>query len=421
MSRAIANDLSLLRVHLVHPTGNDNVRQALLALSGAGALDGFHTTIAWNAGSALTRVLPAGVREELERRGYPGIPAEMIHTHPWREGFRLLAGRMGWRELARHEKGPLRLDAVCAALDRAAGRAIDRGTTRLDAVYAYEDCALESLQAGRMRGARRFYELPIGYARAWVKLRALELEREPLWGQTIDAGAFTEARMARKDLEIAAADRVIVPSRFVAGTLVGCPARDVVVVPYGCPEPAPLTSKPRAGGPLRVLFVGHISQRKGISYLLRAMELLGGAAYLTIVGQFTHHSAELAAQLKRHNCLGTMPRDRVLDQMRSHDVLVLPTLFEGRALVVLEALAQGLPVVTTANSGCTDVVVDGASGFIVPVSSAEAIAGALMRLGEDRGLLETMREGALRMAVECSWEKYRERLLEAVLGGLDTA
>ena len=409
-------------VHLVHPTGNNNVRQALVALSEADALGGFHTTIAWDGERQLGRLLPAGVREELERRAYPEIEKGLIHTHPWREASRLAAGRFGWRSLTRHETGPLRLDAVCAALDREVGQAIERNATQIGAVYCYEDCALESLRAARRRGVACFYELPIGYGRAWVKLRALELEREPLWGQTIESAAFTEGRLARKDAEIAAADRVIVPSRFVAETLIGSAAREVVVVPYGCPPPVELETVRRGSdGPLRVLFVGHISQRKGISYLLRAMEILGGAAELTLVGQFTHQSAELARQLNRRRWMRSMPHRQVLREMQSHDVLVLPTLFEGRALVVLEALAQGLPVVTTANSGTEDVVVDGVSGLVVPTGSAVAIAEALTRLAEDRRLLEAMREGALRAAVACNWQSFRTRLLAAIAGRVGAA
>ncbi len=114
-----------------------------------------------------------------------------------------------------------------------------------------------------------------------------------------------------------------------------------------------------ASGPLRVLFVGLISQRKGISYLLRAMEQLRGTAELTLVGRLPHLRRNWHEELNRHRWIASLPREKVLEEMRNHDVLVLPTLYEGRALVVLEALSQGLPVITTLNSGAEDVVVEG--------------------------------------------------------------
>jgi len=407
-------------VLLVHPTGNDNVRQALLALTQANALTSFHTTFAWRRNSALDGLFPANLRAELARRSYPGVPENLIHASPWRELVRLVAERRGWQWLIRHETGRFRMDAVAGALDRdvadwilKAPDSAPAGISRPDAVYAHEDCALNAFRAARSLGLSCIYELPIGYVRAWLALLAEEIAREPLWGQTIDVNAYTESRLARKDAELAAADMVIVPSEFVSRSLRGSPAGKVVIVPYGCPPVADARNK-RSPGPLRVLFVGYISQRKGISYLLKAMERLNGAAELTLIGHLSHPSAELNAQLNRHRWIRTSPHEKVLEEMRSHDVLVLPTLFEGRALVVLEALSQGLPVITTLNSGTEDVVVEGLSGSIVPICSSEAIAGALAKLAENQSLLEDLSQGALRVAREFGWGRYRERLLRAI-------
>jgi hypothetical protein len=62
--------------------GNDDVRRALLALSQAGALAGFHTTLAWKPESAFAPLVPSGMRAELGRRSYPEISAKPVHTHP---------------------------------------------------------------------------------------------------------------------------------------------------------------------------------------------------------------------------------------------------------------------------------------------------------------------------------------------------
>jgi glycosyltransferase involved in cell wall biosynthesis len=413
-SQATLGDGSVL---LVHPTGNDNVRQALLALNQADALAGFHTTLVWQPNAALATLLPAGMLSELDRRSYPEIPANLVYAHPWRELIRLVAQRKGWRSLVRHQTGRFRMDSVCESLDRAVAACIIRqdGRTRPAAVYAYEDCAVESFRAARTQGSKCIYELPIGYVRAWFALLKEEVAREPLWGQTIDMNAYSEARLARKDAELEAADAVVVPSEFVSRSLRGFPAGKVTIVPYGCPpvEDSALRKRP-AAGPLRVLFVGYISQRKGISYLLRAIDQIKGAAELTLIGQFSHSSAELSAQLNRHRWIRTLPHEKVLEEMRSHDVLVLPTLCEGRALVVLEALSQGLPVITTLNSGTEDVVVEGLSGFMVPICSSEAIAAALTKLVEDRRVLEDLSQGALRIAREYGWARYRERLLRTI-------
>ena len=82
------------QVMLVHATGNANVRQALLAFEDAGILDSFQTTIAYLQDSPWGKMLPASLRAELNRRSYPGIPYEKIHSHPVREVLRLLAQKL---------------------------------------------------------------------------------------------------------------------------------------------------------------------------------------------------------------------------------------------------------------------------------------------------------------------------------------
>ena len=160
-----------------------------------------------------------------------------------------------------------------------------------------------------------------------------------------------------------------------------------------------------------MLFVGNIGQAKGISYLVDAMRKVTAPCTLTLLGRPTAMPPILQEAFCLHRWIDTVPHGQVIEIMRSHDVLVLPTLFEGRALVALEALSQGLPVITTPNSGNEDVVQDGISGFIVPIRSSDAIAARLTQLSEDRDLLATMSEQARRIASECSWKRYRARLL----------
>jgi glycosyltransferase involved in cell wall biosynthesis len=101
--------------------------------------------------------------------------------------------------------------------------------------------------------------------------------------------------------------------------------------------------------------------------------------------------------------------------MREHDVLVLPTLFEGFSLVLLEAMSQGLVVVSTANSGGGEIIEDGCNGFIVPIRDVDALVEPLAILAGDRERLQDMGNAALATARRCSWEAYRHRLIDLVL------
>jgi len=90
--------------------------------------------------------------------------------------------------------------------------------------------------------------------------------------------------------------------------------------------------------------------------------------------------------------------------------MVFPSLFEGCALVLLEALSQGVPVITTPHTGASDFLSDGEDGFIVPIRDAGAIVEKLELLARDRERLAAMSQAAICKATQRSWEQYRERL-----------
>jgi alpha-maltose-1-phosphate synthase len=407
----------------VHPTGNANVRADLAALDRAHLLARFYTTIAWREDRAGAALLPERLRRELSRRAYPGVDPRRIATMPWREGVRLLALRLDCAALTRHETGWASIDRVYAALDAKAARAIRRGGTGARGVYAYEDGALAAFGAAAAAGMRRFYELPIGYWRAARALFLEERERRPDWAATLEGLRDSAAKLARKDAELAAADHVIVPSDFVRETLGDrVPAHATIdVIPYGAPVDRPPPVRRQAPGPLRLLYVGHLTQRKGVAYLFDAMRRLGGAATLTLVGPRPAVACPaLAAELARHRWLGTVTHARVLEIMAEHDLFVFPSLFEGLALVLLEAMAQGLPVVTTRNAGGAMLVEEGGNGFLVPIRDPDAIAERVLLLAQDRERLQAMSAAARLTAERLSWQRRAERFvatIEARLGG----
>jgi len=103
-----------------------------------------------------------------------------------------------------------------------------------------------------------------------------------------------------------------------------------------------------------------------------------------------------------------------LQEIGRHDVMVFPSLFEGCALVLLEALSQGVPVITTPNTGASDFLADGEDGFIVPIRDVGAIVEKLELLASHRDLLAAMTQAAIRKAAQRSWEQYRNRLASVV-------
>jgi glycosyltransferase involved in cell wall biosynthesis len=405
---------------LSHPTGNANVRQAALALARANLLGELWTTVTWNPDGWCNSFLPAWMAELFSRRAFPPEVRMRARTLPYPEICRLTLKFIGLDSIADTRAGRFGIDTVCHRLDCEVARRIAE-MKGLSGVYAYEGSAALTFKAAVERGLPRFYDMPIGH---WKMARAIYLEeqdREPEWAGTLSGLRDDSEKAARKDEELSLASVVIVASTFARRSLddAGCGQPTVHVIPYGAPTPRVVRSDAAGGGKLRVLYVGGLNQRKGISYLIRALGMLRNAVDVTLIGMKPKQSCEaLESALRRHRWIPTLSHKGVLGEMARHDVLVLPSLFEGFGLVLLEAMSQGIPVIATPHTGAPDFVSEGRDGFVVPIRSAEAIAEKLDRLAGDRELLSEMKAAAIDTARRCSWGDYRVRLREVVSEGL---
>lgn len=401
------------KIILGHPFGNANVRQALLALFNEKLLGAFVTTLCAEHIPILP-LLPRSLRDEIRRRSFSVIPKDQIISYPGKELMRLFSVRGGRAFPAIKRLGPS-VDDVWHSLDaHLASEFCRRAGAENSTVYAYEDGALATFSS--LPHARKMYELPIGYWKSMHLLLEEERMLKPEWSATLAGLSDSPEKLERKDAELELSDQIIVPSDFVKSTLPSRWAGKAKVVSYGCPSPFPSPTNTRPSHerhPLKVLFCGSLGQRKGISYLFEAAEQMGQRIVLTVVGSEVAPCAALHNALASITWFRSLPHVKVLELMRSQDVFVFPTLFEGRALVVLEALSQGIPVITTTHSGASDVIINGRSGFLVPIRSVEAIVQALEALCDDPDLLAYMKEQALVVASQTTWAIYRDNFIRA--------
>jgi glycosyltransferase involved in cell wall biosynthesis len=405
-------------VTVCHPTGNANVRNVLRGLADAAQLNTYQTTVAAFSSGHWYQISSLPGLGEVRRRSYEDDLRPMVRTAPARELARLAALRFGLDWLVRKETGPLSIERVYEAIDRKTAARVHSNS--VSACYCYEDGALHTFQAAKAAGKKCIYDLPIGYWRAAREILSVEAERRPEWRATLGGLNDSAAKLSRKDEELRLADRILVASTFTKQTLAKCPfpIAPVTVIPYGADDASVTTAQPRLsyrGQRLKVLFVGGLSQRKGIADLFEAVETLSPHVELTVVGRKPAQAcAALESALKKHRWIESLPREKVLVQMRAHDVLVFPSLFEGFGLVVTEALSQGLPVITTSHTCGPDVLTEGEDGFIVPIRDPEAIAEKLQRLHRDRERLAAMSVAARKKAETLTWESYRQGVVEVV-------
>jgi starch synthase len=405
-------------VLLSHPTGNQNLRNALESLNEHGMLKEFWTTVAWDPKSAWNRILPGGLRTQMARRAYGVAAKGKVRCAPSREMVRLGAKSLRLQNLLCSGERPFSVIGMYRHFDRRVAKRLRE--ISVDAVYAYEGGALETFREAKRLGIASVYELPSGYWYWERDLLSAEAERNPEFAGLHPKLADSAGHMQWKDEELRLADTVFVASQHVRRTLAGVVADEKIrVVNYGAPPVRPAMEIPRqTSAPLKVLFVGALIQRKGIGYLIDAIDKLGRQVELTLIGTRFAPNARVDAACRRWRWFETIPYEQVLEVMMRSNVLVLPSLSEAFGLVVTEALSCGLPVIITPNVGAGDLISDGHEGFVVPICSSEAIAERLNRIASDRELLTALSRNARKTAAEKSWAVYRENWAAALRGAL---
>ena len=413
-----------MKIVLSHPTGNRNVRAILKSLLLSGFLAEFQTTIAVNSNDNWVKFLPAKIREELLRRSFE-VPRDLVRTHEYLEIARMTFPKLGLDRFVTPEKGFASIYSVYKDFDKfVAKRLVDLSKeTQITAIYAYEDGALESFKQAKALGVKCIYDLPIAYWETGRKLMREEADRLPQWANTLGGGILdSQEKLDRKTQEMELADIIIGPGSFVMNSV---PAwaqhKKMIVAPFGSPETnaISLTSLKTENRPLRVLFVGSMGQRKGLGDLFEAVKLLNSRNIeLVVMGSLMESLEFYKNQLASFTYEKGRPHHEVLQLMRSCDVFCLPSIVEGRALVMQEAMSQGLPLIITANTGGSDLIIEGKTGFLVPIRSPAAIADKLNWFLDNRPKILLMGENAKKHALKYTWKKYGELITNTLKSDL---
>ncbi|MBE3557385.1 MAG: glycosyltransferase family 4 protein [Firmicutes bacterium] len=284
------------------------------------------------------------------------------------------------------------------------------------AVVASWGCAEYLFRTAKTTGSICVLNYPLAHHRFTRRFLLEEAERQPDFADTLNSLDLKPWFEQRLDTEIELADYILVGSSFARDSFIaeGIPPEKLVVIPYGADlqlfEPI---ETPRAHNQkLRLLFVGQVTQRKGLSYLLQAMQQLGINNYtLTIVGQMQGSARILNPHRYLFQQIPHVPQTELRELYRQADIFVFPTLVEGMGLVVLEAMASGLPVITTPN-GPGDIVRDGIDGFLIPPRNVSAIVDRVEYLRAHQNLRFEMGQNARSRALQFTLESYRGHVVK---------
>lgn len=219
-------------------------------------------------------------------------------------------------------------------------------------------------------------------------------------GDVAELARMPSGRLLRAELRAAAAYVALTEEMREQMAGIGLDPARIVVLPNGVETARFALAAAEERDPLALLAAGRLTPRKGLDDLIDAVALLvaeGRPVTLRIVGDGTERERLRArAESRGLSAAVSFPgwRDDLRPEFAHGGVFVLPSLGEGMSNVLLEAMASGCPVVASDIAANREVVRHGASGLLAPVRDPAALAGALRRIIDDRGLARALGEGA---------------------------
>jgi glycosyltransferase involved in cell wall biosynthesis len=271
--------------------------------------------------------------------------------------------------------------------------------------------SLHSLRRAKQRGARTVVERGSTHILHQRQLLTEEYDRLGI------KAVIVHPKVVDKELaEYQESDFISLPSQYVKRTFLeyGIPENKLIQNPYG----VNLTNfypVPKEDQIFRVIHCGNLSIRKGVHYLLQAFsELKLPKAELWLIGDITK---EISPFLKKYSSdsiilKGTFPERELHRILSQGSVFCLASIEEGLAMVQTMAMACGLPVIITTNTGGEDIVRDGVDGFIVPIREVEALKEKMRYFYEHEEARRAMGESALKRVKEgFTWKDYADRMI----------
>ena len=376
-----------------------------IVLSTIGKFHTFDLARELNSRGALTKILT----------GYPsfklvneGLPKGFIKTFPW-----VQAPYMGfpWRDNLPNSviKEWENLSATSF------GYFVARNLPECDLYVGLSGSALPAGKKAHQRGAKFICDRGSSHIRVQDQLMRAEYK---LWG--VPYAGVDPRVIDQEEAEYAESDCITVPSNFVYRSFVeqGISPNKVKILSYGVNLSRFHQVKKPILERFDILFVGGMSLRKGVQYLVQAYKNINHPAKsLTFVGA---PSASLIEALRFRGLwpqdaivLGHVPQEELKNLMSRSHVLVLPSIEEGLAMVMAQAMACGCPVIASNHSGGEDLITDGLEGFIISIRDVPLLTDRLQQMIDQPKLRNEMSIKALEKVQKIGgWHNYGEQAMK---------
>ena len=396
-----------MKVVINHPHGNQNTSKVVSILEKLNILDTFWTTIAFP------------FKFKIFKKKYYDVKYKRIKLRFVKEFLRHVCIFLKLKKFYLYDSNIFSVNSIYSDLDLSVSKYLALHKKKINIIYSYEDCALNSFKLANQNGIKTIYDLTSPYWRLRKKILEDEIRLQPEWRMS-STEILTENKCLNKDEEISLSDQIIVASSFTAKSLELFKKIDkekIKVIPYGitCSEKENI-NKREINKKLKLIFAGRPILSKGIQYLIQVLNQIDFPWEIEIAGSMPEKPFEISEKLnfflKDQRCkfLGQISNQNLLEKMRSSHVFILPSLFEGFGQVLLEAMSCGLPIITTENTGGLDFIQNGVNGFITPIRDIKKTKEILQKIYQDEEYRISVSENSLLTAKDLSWTKYQNAL-----------
>ena len=394
---------------LVSNAGTIRVFQVARQLHRHDLLQRCATTI--HVPQSLLRRLPPGIRWRLDRATANRQAKEIDHlvwTYSWPELAHLVAVRFF----------PAKANDWIKWRNQRFGRQAAKSLLKdVDLVWSFDTASHDLFEAAKERGIRCILDVCIAHPTLGREILVRNAKLRPQFAADLDLEPDVEF-LAMRQRELELADRIVVGSAFVANSLMasGILAEKIIINPYGVDLETFVNQEQtdmHRDSAMTFLFVGSFTQRKGIYDLIEAWErsqLGQTGAKLILVGgtrnQLSLWKSELPTGIEIR---GRISHSDIAQIFRSADAFVFPSLYEGFAKVILEAMASGLPVITTHNACDSTIVGHNHNGFVIEPGDVDELANAMKTMQSQPDLRREFASRSADIASHYSWQAYGDR------------
>jgi len=284
---------------------------------------------------------------------------------------------------------------------------------KCDIFHGWATHSLFSIKKAKKLGNKSILEVQSAHILEEMKILMKEAN---MWGVKYDYSMFNIKRLMN---EYMITDYILVPSEYVKQSFLrqGFSAEKIKKLNLGI-DPNECIPNNYEHEKFRIIYTGAVTLRKGIQYLLSALQNLSlKDTELLVVGGIDDSMKNLIAKLLKRIRIpvaffGRVPRKILLNLLSSSSLYVFPTLSEGWVMTVAEAMARGLPIITTKNAGSSELIEDGKEGFVTPIRDVKSLRAYILYFYDNPSEIKRMGKNSFEKITKYTWGRYGNNLIE---------